>query len=354
MPALFLALFVIAALLSSIATAGDSVVVLNEPIYLTAPYPSCHASTIAETPHGLIAAWFGGEDEKAPDVGIWVSRHLQGAWSTPVEVANGVQYIEPDGTVVRHPTWNPVLFQIPGGPLLLFFKAGPAPDAWWGMLTESHDAGKTWATPWRLPEGILGPVKNKPILLADGRLLCPTSSEHEGWRVHFEWTTDAGRTWTRVPAIHDGVAISAIQPSLLTHANGTLQAVGRTRQKRIFTTTSMDQGRTWSEVTLLSLPNPSAGTDAVTLADGRQLLIYNHTPNGRSPLNVAISENGVDWSAVAVLESEPGEYSYPAMIQTRDGQIHITYTWKRERIHHAILDPAKFHPRPIVDGVWPE
>src|SRR5580765_4127838 len=98
-------------------TAGPSPVVRSEFIFERAPFPSAHASTIAETRDGLVAAWFGGTKERDPDVGIWVSRHDGTRWSAPVEVANGVQ---PDGT--RHPCWNPVLFQPSSGPLLLFYK----------------------------------------------------------------------------------------------------------------------------------------------------------------------------------------------------------------------------------------
>ncbi|MEQ1830192.1 MAG: exo-alpha-sialidase, partial [Pirellula sp.] len=160
------------------AAIQNPAIVRSEFIYETAPFPSCHASTIEQTTDGtLVAAWFGGTYEKHPDVGIWVSRNVDGRWAEPVEVANGVQYTLNDGTVVRHPTWNPVLFQPKQGPLLLFYKAGPTPRTWWGMLTRSTDHGKTWETPRRLPEGILGPIKNKPIQLDDGTILCPTSNE---------------------------------------------------------------------------------------------------------------------------------------------------------------------------------
>lgn len=326
--------------------------VLGEFIYETAPFPSCHASTIEETSDGLIAAWFGGTHERHPDVGIWVAHHRGGKWSAPVEVANGVE--SPD---VRYPTWNPVLFQPSSGPLMLFYKVGPTPRDWWGMLMTSEDEGQTWSEPRRLPDGILGPIKNKPIELADGTILSPTSSEHDGWRVHFERSTDGGKTWTATPPLNDGKTIRAIQPSILNYGKGRLQALGRTRSSGIFQIWSEDNGQTWGEMTLTELPNPSSGTDAVTMADGRQLLVYNHNPNykGRSPLNVAVSDDGVHWQAALVLETEPeNQYSYPAVIQTDDGLVHITYTWRRLKIKHVVVDPAKLVTAAIEDGQWPD
>lgn len=326
---------------------ATSPVVVREFVYEEAPFPSCHASTIAETPDGtLVAAWFGGTDEGNPDVGIWVARkETGGAWSAPVEVADGVQYVDGDGEEHRHPCWNPVLYQAENGPLVLFYKVGPRPSSWWGMQTVSDDGGRTWAWPRRLPEGILGPVKNRPITLPDGSLLCGSSTEDDGWRVHVERTADLGRTWLRVGPINDGRSIAAIQPSILTRGDGSLLAIGRSRQGRLWRAESADGGRTWGPMTLTDLPNPNSGTDAVTLADGRQLLVYNDTERGRSPLNVAISEDdGETWAMVLTLEDEPGEYSYPAVIQAADGTVHVTYTWKRQRIRHVAIDPERLRP----------
>lgn len=348
-------------------TTASAAVLQSEFIYDTGPYPQIHATTIAETPAGLVAAWFGGTHEKHPDVGIWVSRQVEGKWTESVEVANGIQHTLSDGTVVRHPTWNPVLFQPKDGPLLLFYKAGPTPQTWWGMVTRSADHGQTWEEPRRLPEGILGPVKNKPVQLPDGSILCPTSEETPGeskaqkWTAHFERTRDFGKTWERTPPLHDGTAIQAIQPSILFLGGDKLLALGRTRQDKIFEIRSEDGGKTWGEITLGSLPNNNSGTDAVTLADGRHLIIYNHvggTPGKwggkRTPLNLAASQDGTNWSAALVLESEPGEYSYPAIIQTKDGLVHITYTWKRQKVKHVVVDPVKLELKPIVDGQWPQ
>lgn len=346
--------------------ADDEAVLVSQFIYESAPFPECHASTIEQTTAGgIVAAWFGGTKEKSPDVGIWFSRLLNGKWRVPVEVANGVQYTTAEGCVHRHPTWNPVLFQPKSGPLMLFYKAGPTPQTWWGMLTTSADGGKSWSHPHRLPEGILGPIKNKPVQLENGDILCPTSNEtnekKSKWTAHFERTSDLGKTWQKIGPVNDGIKIQSIQPSILFTGDEKLLAIGRTRQNRVFEVASNDGGATWGPMTLGSLPNPNSGTDAVTLKDGRHLIVYNHVPGNpkswggkRTPLNVAVSKDGRTWQAAVVLENKPGEYSYPAVIQSSDGLVHITYTWKRQRVRHAVLDPTKLKLRPMENGEWPK
>lgn len=329
-------------------------IVKAEFIYEDAPFPQCHASTIAETPKGLVVAWFGGTHERHKDVGIWVSSQADGKWSLPVEVVNGIQHKS-----LRHPCWNPVLHQPKAGPLLLFYKCGPNPREWWGMLTESLDNGKTWSWPRRLPTGIDGPVKNKPVELKDGVLLCGSSTEYDGWRVHFELTTDHGRTWERIGPINDGKTFSAIQPTILAHRDRRLQILCRSREGSITTSWSKDGGRTWSKMGATSLPNPNSGIDAVTLSDGRHLLVYNHThrssgnPRGRGMLNVALSNDGIDWKAALVLENEKSEFSYPAVIQTRDGRVHTTYTHRRKRVRHVVIDPSQLKLQAMPNGKWP-
>jgi predicted neuraminidase len=343
-----------AALHAATALASQPGLVKSEFVFESAPFASCHASTVVETAGGrIVTAFFAGSSENHPDVSIWVSRLVDGKWTPPVEAANGVQTQGP-----RQPCWNPVLFQPKSGPLLLFYKVGPSPSRWWGMLRASDDDGKTWSEPRRLPDGILGPIKNKPVQLAGGELLCPSSTEHDGWRIHFERTSDLGRTWTRTEPLNDGRKIAAIQPSILFRGEvggEKLLAIGRTRQKHIFRITSDDGGITWSSMTLTDLPNPNSGIDAVTLADGRQLVVYNQSDRDRSPLNVTVSSDGDKWQAAILLEDEPlAEFSYPAVIQTRDGLVHCTYTWKRARIRHAVLDPTKLAPRDFANGQWPK
>jgi predicted neuraminidase len=302
-------------------------------IYETAPFPSCHASTLAETADGtLVSAWFGGQDEGAPDVSIWLSRRESGRWTAPAKVAAG------SGV----PCWNPVLHQVRRGPLLLFYKIGPSPQTWSGALIRSTDGGRSWSRPELLPAGILGPIKNKPFELRDGTLVCGSSVEsYQLWGCWVERTRDQGKTWEkRGPINLPGHLYGSIQPAVF-GAGERLAMLCRTRGiHQMVRAASDDGGRTWTPLSLIDLPQNNSGLDAVRLKDGRVVLIYNHATSGRTPLNLAVSgDMGKTWTRGPVLENEPGEYSYPAIIQAADGTVHATYTWKRERIRHASLQP---------------
>jgi predicted neuraminidase len=329
---------------------ANPAVIQSEFVYDSAPFPECHASTLAQRDGVLFCAWFGGTEEKNNDVCIWLSRNAGSGWSAVEKVADGVQSPEK-----RFPCWNPVLFQPHGkAPLLLFYKVGPSPSQWWGMVRQSED-GKTWSAPRRLPDGILGPIKNKPAQLADGTILCGSSTEDNGWRVHFEWTKDLGQTWEKCAPINDGKSTGAIQPALLAGpGRGEITALCRNRSgKKILSATAPQPPAKWPALEPIDLPNPNSGIDAVTLTDGRHVLVYNHTASGRSPLNVAVSSDLKSWQAAAVLENDPGEYSYPAVIQTADGRVHVSFTWKRKKIRHVVLDAAKLRGPEISEGKWP-
>jgi predicted neuraminidase len=327
------------------ADEAPAAIVWSGFVFERAAFASAHASTIVETRAGLLAAWFGGSDEGRPDVSIWTARRDGDRWLAPVEVADGRQ---PDGG--RLPCWNPVLFRPSRGPLLLFYRVGPSPREWWSLLRTSSDEGRTWSDPLRLPEGILGPIRAKPVELPDGTILAGSSTEHAGWVAHIERATlgDLGSAaaWWRSAPLNDPKRFEAIQPTLLVHSPDRLQALCRSRQQVVTEAWSEDAGRTWSAMTATSLPNPSAGIDSLRLADGRFLLIYNPIPRGRSRLELAVSRDGRSWRRAVTLEDSPGEYSYPALVQSRDGRVHATYTWRRERIKHVVLDPSAIRDEP--------
>ncbi len=336
-------------------------ILVDEFIYEKAPYPSCHSVTIVEATNGdLVSAWFGGTHERHPDVCIYSAIKPKGSdkWGEAIKVADGVMK---DGT--RFPTWNPVLYQIPGGDLMLFYKIGPKPSEWWGVYRTSSDGGKTWSDKIDMPsKDFLGPIKNKPVLLSNGTLLLPSSTEGNGWHLRMESTPDFGKTWVMGDTISRGKQkINAIQPSILFHKDGSIQAIGRTRNRAIFSTFSKDNGKTWSDVELIGLPNNNSGTDAVTLKNGKHLLVYNHVlPPGteakgpRTPLNLSISDDGINWKATLVLEdSKISQYSYPSMIQSSDGMVHIVYTWRREKLKYVKINPSKLVALPIKNGIWP-
>jgi len=246
---------------------------------------------------------------------------------------------------------------MPDGELWLFFKIGTNVADWTGWLCRSKDGGKTWSDKEPLPiekQGdnnvyYLGPIKNKPEIVGD-RLICGSSTEKNGWKLHFEIYDLKTKTWKYVGPIpakkaprtenpEDIKPIDCIQPSILKHKDGRLQVLCRTRNGKLATSWSSDNGDTWSEVELTNVPNNQSGTDAVTLRDGRHVLIYNDfetlqgTKKGpRTPLSIAISDDGLNWKKILTLEDSPiGQYSYPAIIQGKDGSLHCTYTWRRLR-----------------------
>ena len=305
-------------------------------VFEEAPFAECHASTVVEVgPGNLLCAWFAGTAEGKKDVGIWLSHWDGGQWSEPREIA-----ADP-----RQPCWNPVLFRTTEDETLLFYKAGPSPSNWTGLLKRSTDGGQTWSEPEWLPAGILGPIKNKPAQLESGEILCGSSVEsYQAWACWAEITPDAGRTWSKHgPIFVPGKPFGIIQPGVVDLGGGRIRFFCRSRgMGRIVTASSADGGRTWSEATLTDLPNPNSGIDALSFDDGRVALIYNHSDNARHPINLAASSDGGDtWGDPLILEDEEGELSYPAIIQASDGVLHMTYTWHRQRIRHVIVQPTE-------------
>ncbi len=342
---------------------GTNVSVLEHPVgeFVFAPgstsFPSSHASTVVELKNGdLLAAWFGGAHEGAPDVAIWTARLQGGHWSVPQAVAREHEI----------PTWNPVLFHTLDGRLWLYYKAGENAASWSASRMVSTDDGSTWSAPERLPAGLLGPIRAKPLVMPDGTIVAGSSMEaYKTWACWIERSTDGGVTWKKIgpitltklqdqaeppsvdPRIADPEARAKqiderdfkgiIQPTVVSLGGQHLRLYARSlsRAAKIMVADSQDGGQTWSATRFLEVPNNNSGLDVVVLRDGRVVLLCNDVPYGRTPLTLLVSKDGEHFKPFATLEDAPGEYSYPALIQRRDGDLEMTYTWQRTAIKHV-------------------
>lgn len=335
-----------------------------QPGSVTAPGRDNHASSLVELKGGdVLAAWFAGSKEGAPDVAIYGARLHAGTWSAPKELARADKVA----------CWNPVLFRTKDGRLWLYYKYGTKPATWAGARKGSDDEGKTWSAEERLPEGILGPIKDKPLVLADGTIVSGSSVENGEWAAWVERSADNGKTWTKFGPItlpdaedvadegalkasaqvdsagegNEGVhtklyppsktTVGIIQPAVVWLGGHHLRfyARGHTRAARIAVADSMDDGRTWTQARLIGLPNPNSGIDAVRMKDGRIVLIFNNSYNTRTPLNLAVSRDGEHFTVFKTLEDGPGQYSYPAIVQAANGDLLMTYSWRRETIKYV-------------------
>ena len=288
--------------------------------------PSCHAATLIKTADGILAAWFGGTHEGHDDVQIYVAHRsdADGTWSAP----QCVSVVEPI------PNWNPVLYDN-GEEILLYYKRSKEIHSWNTMFTTSRDCGYTWAVPRRLCEDDIdgrGPVKNKPIRLSNGTILAGASFEQGPWRCFADISSDNGYTWEQTPFLPVPTEdTEVIQPSLWEDNRGVHMLV-RSKNKKIFRSDSTDFGKTWCTLYPIDLPNNNSGLDLVKVAENRIILCCNPVTEGRTPLSLFEStDSGDTFVRLFDLETEPGEYSYPAVIT--DGKyLYGAYTWKREKM----------------------
>ncbi|HWR10347.1 MAG TPA: sialidase family protein [Rectinemataceae bacterium] len=299
------------------------------------PFASCHAVTLALLASGdLLAAWFGGSREGAGDVGIWLSRRSGSTWSPPLNMA------EREGL----PHWNPVLFSPDGRHVQLYYKVGVAIPEWRTMVRGSADGGATWSEPRELVPGDRaggrGPVKNKPIVTSEGLWLAPASVEGRYWDAFVDVSADEGLTWRASNLVafphdesYEGTGL--IQPTLWESSPGLVHMLMRSRTGRIWRSDSTDGGRSWGLGRPTFLPNNSSGIDLARTETGILALAYNPVgmPKGpRSPLVLGLSlDEGESWRQGAIVEIDPGEYSYPAIVAAGE-ELHLAYTWNRTRI----------------------
>lgn len=344
---LLITIFSVAVMLGAKAQSPTEINIVllgNEPVFTKAPFAQCHASTIAELAKGeIMVAWFGGTHERHPDVCIWGAIKSRKGWSAPVQLADGIV-----NDTLRYPCWNPVLYKSKKGELFLYYKVGPSPSLWWGMYKKSNDNGRSWSSAIALPSPILGPIKNKPITLKNGRVIAPSSIERgDIWHAHMEISDDGCQTWRKV-SIDTTTGYKLIQPTLITLKDGSIKALLRSNQDCLVESISKDGGNTWSKPTKTDIINPNSGVDAVALKNGGYLLVSNPAPagkdwsDGRNKLILMYSPDGNLWMDIYTLEDHPkGEFSYPAIIQASDGKVHITYTSNRKGIEHVVLTVGK-------------
>jgi len=322
--------------------------VVSEPkgefIFEKAPFPWAHAPTLLETKNGdLLAAWFGGVDAIVPNrspqeyLAIWMSKLDNQGWSAPKNIVRESNI----------DCGNPVLFRTKDDVIWLYYKVGHGAGTWTGAFSTSRDEGTTWSPARHLPAGLYGPIKNKPLILADGAVVSGTSVEStRAWSAWVERSTDNGRTWSKHgPIVHPKYPLGIIQPTIVPVSGDRLRMFVRSKRiGYICSSDSADGGRTWTDAKETTLPNPDSGIDAVALKDGRILMVYNHSPKNKSdvredgygprwPLNLAVSEDGGDtWNSFLELESKPGVYAYPAIIQASNGSIHVAYAHNSDHI----------------------
>lgn len=309
----------------------------SESIFEKAPSAAVHhCSTLAEAANGdLLCLWYGGSYESAEDQVLFLSRHPKGErhWTPPeVVVQNPGQ-----------PPGNAVIFRDGLDRLWIVWGRMESPrpirrGSGWGqcrlMYRISEDHGVTWSEDKEMPDSFGSLPRNVPVTLRNGELCLPLSGHVRGKHgSYFLKTADNGATWEPSSVIPGGS-----QPTMIEREDGTLFVMMRHRP-RIAQSESNDGGRTWTPAQPSALRNPDAGIAMTRLANGHVVIVFNDSSVARSPLCVARSlDEGKTWERPLNLESNPGEYSYPCVIQTADGLIHVSYTFRRYAIKHAAFN----------------
>ncbi|GEL11301.1 Predicted neuraminidase (sialidase) [Flavobacterium glycines] len=306
-----------------------------------------HAATLVEyLPNEIMASWFGGSYEGAKDVGIYTSKLKEGIWTSPQLVVKPA-IIKGDTL----PCWNPVLFKSKKTKkLYLFYKVGKNPREWLGAMITSVDNGSTWTATKYLPDGFLGPIRNKAIQVSPGIILCGSSTESVSsneWRAHVEMYNESTDSWSKITIPNDK-RYDIIQPTILVHSNKSLQLFFRSKHNKLITSWSYDYGKTWTNAEMTEVVNSNSGIDALQITNQSFLLVNNPLPQGkdwfygRNVLDVEYSNDGIKWKKLFDLENQKeGEFSYPAIIQTMNGQIHVVYTYNRKYIKYVNFEIKK-------------
>ncbi len=323
----------------------------------------CHSSSLVETQEGeILSVWKAGFGDGRSNIdlfsrgGIW-QRHLD------KEKLGEVEQIHFE---MHNMIWNPVLTCLASGEILLFYRIGNNPRSSCAFIRRSYDGGRKWELPELLPAGIIGPAKNKPVILNEGTMICPSSLQvgapEDSFKATAVWmdiTCDGGRTWSKTgPLAITGQPFGVIEPALFFDGDGNLHIFCRDRALRdgkangcIWTAMSCDRGNTWSSLEKTILPNPDSAFDIVDMGEGKLVLFYNSSHTQRFPLTIAISvDGGKTWENVYELEKQTGEF--PAAILAKDGFIHVTYAHEiasgQRRIKYVVLNSKKLFEKNLI------
>ncbi len=307
----------------------------------TERFPRCHCSVIQELNNGdLLVGYYAGEDEARPDAAWVLARRGPGA--------SGFDDLSIVADTPGKPEGNGILFENGGGELLLIYgtmhgnlSGQPGPDVRWTTcdlkIKRSCDHGHTWSAEVIIAPDLGHVPRCKPIRLQNGEIIFGT--EYKDGYSRFWISADEGRTWHMTgPVIGERTG----QPSLIERSDGTSLAFLRPMgdEPRIFLSRSTDNGRTWTSTETTPFMCPHAALDTVRLADGRIVMAWNSDPERRNPLSLALSEDeGETWPYVRHLVTGEGQFHYPAIMQSRDGLLHVTFTNNRRTIDHIVLTP---------------
>lgn len=283
--------------------------------------PENSEPSIISTGERIIVVWSGGTDKMYPDASIWLSKLEEGVWSSPVKIAGGAV-----DDSLKFPCSHPVLYKISGHSIGLFYKVMKNESQWEVYFKLSNDDGDTWSESVCLPEGVdINPAIGMPL------------------------------------KSFSGIKYFTNKSVVLKYKNSYMRLLSAKGAEKIRYCISDGGTKTWTCDDTTNLPCGNTPISAISLEDGRQLLVYNHVLAGDgkghgcfSPLNISLSVDGRKWFASLVLEDNiSGKYYMPSAIQTSDGFVHIVYSWHDEKIKYVKIDPSRLKMVEMKDGLWP-